>query len=45
MGPAPSQHDGATRKEPVTEFSQGHGASFDEVFAASWGQLGLSDLK
>jgi hypothetical protein len=45
MGPALLQHDGATRKEVVTRFSQGHGASSEEVFATSWGQLGLSDLK
>src|SRR5580693_5200853 len=34
MGPPPSQHDGATRKGGVTQLSQGHGASSDEVFAA-----------
>jgi hypothetical protein len=45
MGPPHSQHDGATRQGAMTEVSQGHGASSEEVFAASWGQLGRSDLK
>jgi hypothetical protein len=37
MGPPLSQHDGATRQGVVTQVSQGHGASSEEVFAASWG--------
>jgi len=45
MGPALSQHDGATREGGVTRLSQGHGSSSEAVFAASWGQSGLSDLK
>jgi hypothetical protein len=45
MGPPRSQHDGATREGAVTLVSQGHGASFQEVFAASWGQPDASDLE
>ena len=45
MGPALLQHDGATRGGAVTRLLQGHGASSEVFFAASWGQFGLSDLK
>jgi hypothetical protein len=45
MGPPHSQDDGATRQGAVTEVSQGHGASSEEVFATSWGHHGRSDLK
>jgi hypothetical protein len=45
MGPAHLQHDGATREGAVTLVSQGHGASYQEVFAASWGQPDASDLE
>ena len=44
MGPPRLQDDGATREGAVTEVLQGHGASSEEVFAASRGQHGRSDL-